>query len=128
VKKKNNDLWALMCPDADQLLAEALEKTDEEVAESLEAKGYDLVALDRELFGLVARLPPCPPRRRGYVALGALGVTVTLTLLAGMIALAAIPAAPPRELPALSTAAAQPPQDSPSNDAGRESVKGPSHP
>ena len=50
------DLWALMCPDEDQLLRETLDMSPEEVAASLEAKGYDLEQLDRELLELATRL------------------------------------------------------------------------
>lgn len=45
----------------DRLLQEALTKTDEEVAASLIAKGYDLDELDRQLIGLIDRLPPYQP-------------------------------------------------------------------
>jgi hypothetical protein len=121
-EKKKTDLWALMCPTADQLLAEALAKTDEEVAESLEAKGYDLTKLDAELFGLLARLPPRKSKRRGFLALSA---AVTL----GVVAAAFAVATPISGEPAPSrTAASPPPQDSASKDAGWETVKGPSHP
>ncbi len=58
MKKPKRDLWSMMSPSARELLEEALAKTDEEVAESLIARGYDLGKLDAELIGLIERLPP----------------------------------------------------------------------
>ena len=69
MKHPKPSLWDLMSPNPDQLLAEALEKTDEEVAESLIARGYDLEKLDAELIGIVNRLPP-KRSKRGFVAAG----------------------------------------------------------
>ncbi len=84
MKKPKKDLWAMMSPDAEQLLAEALAKTDEDVAESLRAQGYDLDKLDAELIGLVNRLPARRGTKRGFIArplafvsaLGAVGTSV----------------------------------------------------
>ena len=84
MKKPKKDLWAMMSPDAAQLLKEALAKTDEDVADSLIAHGCDLEKLDAELIALVNRLPPRRKTTRGFVgrsvavasALGAVGAAV----------------------------------------------------
>ena len=87
-----------MCPDDDQLLAEALAKTDEDVAESFQAKGYDLCALDAELLGLVAKLPSRHRGKRGLrLGRARSRATVTLGVLVSALVATSIPASPPRE-------------------------------
>jgi hypothetical protein len=112
-KQNKKDLWAMMSPDAEQLLAEALAKTDEDVAESLRAQGYNLDELDASLIGLVNRLPPRRRTSRGFVgrsaafltALGAVGTSVYAYIVAT--------AAPVVTVGALVTASAPPPPPPP---------------
>ena len=104
--KTNQDLWDMMSPDEEQLLAEALAKTDEEVAESLRAKGYDLDVLDQQLIGLINRLPTYQERkpRRGYV-----GRIAAATLASGGSVYAYFAATAAPVLTAVMTAAAPAP-------------------
>lgn len=107
------DLWDSMYPNAEQLLAEALAKTDEEVAESLQAKGYDLAVLDEQLMGLIERLPPYKPAKakKGFLAVRVAAAAGAMSAMGGGIyAYVVATAAPVVTAGAiLATAAAAPP-------------------
>ena len=94
MKTQKRDLWSMMSPSDEELLAEALAKTDEEVAESLIAKGYDLAKLDAELVGLIDRLPARKDSKRGFIAGAAALASTAATLGSGIYAYVAATVAP----------------------------------
>jgi len=107
--KQATNLWSLLYPTPEQLLEEALAKTDEDVAASLVAKGYDLDELDAALASLVDRLPARRDKTRGF----ALGTTVAAASAVGTAVYASVVATAAAPVVVTSAVTASPPPPPP---------------